>query len=415
MSEPRAARQHLEKIFHSALAAVRGSDRVAGALREQPLSSGAPVVALGKAAASMLEGALQGADAAVVSALLISKAAQLHAHVCGRPGVLCLAGGHPLPDARSLAAGRQLLAFLQACPPQQEVLFLVSGGSSSLVEVLRTGRNLADLQRVNHWLLGSGLDIVAINRVRRQLSAIKGGGLLHYLQGRPARVLLMSDVPDDDPAVIGSGLLFPPRDGSRAMPDLPAWISDLLEPETQRVPAPAKVSYRIVATLEMALAAAAQCARDLGYPARVRHPGLAGDAGQCGAGIADFLAGVEPGVYLWGGETTVRLPRHPGVGGRNQQLALSAALRLSGRRDIELLAAGSDGEDGNSQAAGAIVDGGTVARAQARGVGARACLEQADARRCLAASGDLLVTGPTGTNVTDLVIGVKLATGNCNA
>jgi glycerate 2-kinase len=409
MNDPRVARQHLEEIFRAGIAGVRGSDRVAEALREQPVQAGASIVAIGKAADSMLEGALQTAGGAPVSALLVSKPEQVRAYICGRPGVTCIEGGHPLPDARSLAAGRHLLAFLRACPGRQEILFLVSGGCSSLVEVLREGRQLEDLQRVNRWLLGSGLDIVATNRVRRELSAIKGGGLLRYLQDRPARVLLMSDVPGDDPAVIGSGMLFAPVDGERTLPELPDWVADLLPATARETPVPARIEYRIVATLEMALAAAQQQASELGYPVRVVQTRLAGDASQCGAGLADFLIGAEPGIYLWGGETTVRLPEHPGPGGRNQHLALSAALRLAGSNDTLLLAAGSDGEDGNSHAAGAIVDGGTLGRAYACGIDARASLEQAAAGRCLAASGDLLVTGQTGTNVTDLVIGMKLS------
>jgi hydroxypyruvate reductase len=120
------------------------------------------------------------------------------------------------------------------------------------------------------------------------------------------------------------------------------------------------------------------------------------------------LLDAGPGVRLWGGETTVVLPPQPGQGGRNQHLALAAALALRGRQDILLLAAGTDGNDGNTQAAGAIVDGGTVARAAAAGRDAARALREADAGGCLAAAGDLLVTGPTGTNVTDLAIGLKL-------
>jgi hydroxypyruvate reductase len=158
----------------------------------------------------------------------------------------------------------------------------------------------------------------------------------------------------------------------------------------------------------MALEAAAQQAARLGYPVQLVQADVTGNAEDHAMRIIDFLHTASPGVYLWGGETTVRLPKKPGQGGRNQQLALCAALQMADRPDFLLLAAGTDGNDGNTHSAGAIVDAGTLARATACGVDAMQSLENADAGSCLAASGDLLVTGPTGTNVMDIMIGMKL-------
>jgi hydroxypyruvate reductase len=167
------------------------------------------------------------------------------------------------------------------------------------------------------------------------------------------------------------------------------------------------VRHRIVANLKDALQGAAVQARTLGYRTHVIERRLAGDALQAGRDIVEALNHCPVGACLWGGETTVRLPAQTGQGGRNQSLALSAALALGGDEEIVLLAAGTDGTDGNSSAAGALIDGGSLARGKAAGFDAWQCLHNADAGSFLAASGDLITTGPTGTNVTDLVIAIR--------
>jgi hydroxypyruvate reductase len=354
----------------------------------------------------MLTGAREALGARLASALLITKPGHFDPEISQDARITSLAGGHPLPDAASLVAGDRLLAYLHDLPAGQPVLFLLSGGTSSLVEVPAPGVGLALLQRANRWLLGSGLDIHAVNCVRRALSAIKGGRLCRYLAGRPARVLLVSDVSGDDPASIGSGPLYAAAGVQHDLPELPDWL--VLPAAAPATPVDAPVPHTVVASLDQALAAGAARARELGYPATVMPGTLAGPAAAAGRHLVQSLLDAGPGVRLWGGETTVVLPPQPGQGGRNQHLALAAALALQGRQDILLLAAGTDGNDGNTQAAGAIVDGGTVVRAAAAGRDAARALREADAGGCLAAAGDLLVTGPTGTNVTDLAIGLKL-------
>jgi len=286
------------------------------------------------------------------------------------------------------------------------LLFLLSGGASSLIEVLPGGVTLQRLRRANRWLLGSGLDIRAMNRVRLGLSAIKGGRLLARLDKRPTRVLLISDVPGDDPAVIGSGPLYAATGQCDALPALPAWLA--MPAAGTLPPAAGTVPHHVIACLADALRAGADCAEALGYPACIMPAPLAGPAGSAAREIVRQLGAAAPGVYLWGGETTVVLPAHPGRGGRNQHLALAAACALQSQDDILLLAAGTDGDDGSTPAAGAIVDGTTVSRAAAAGQTAASALQRADTATCLAAAGDVLVTGPTGTNVMDMVIGLKL-------
>lgn len=399
------ARQDLETIFQAALAAVNGRTVVRDHLARQPPTGELAVVAIGKAASAMLAGARDALGERLAAALLITKPGHFDPDLQADARITCLAGGHPVPDASSLAAGDGLLRFLANLPAGRPVLFLLSGGTSSLVEVPAAGVDLALLRRANRWLLGSGLDIQAMNRVRRRLSAFKGGRLRTRLGERPAAVLLISDVAGDDPAVIGSGPLFPAPDAAGALPALPDWLA--LPPAVALPDSGATIPHRVLASLTMALTAGAAQARAMGFPATLMPDALDGPAADTGRAIVQRLRDADPGIYLWGGETTVVLPERPGQGGRNQHLALAAALELQGRRDILLLAAGTDGNDGTTPAAGAIVDGGTVARAAAAGRDAAAALERADAGPCLAAAGDVLVTGPTGTNVTDMVIGLK--------
>jgi len=278
------------------------------------------------------------------------------------------------------------------------------------VELPRPGVDLEALQRVNNWLLGSGLDILAINSVRCALSRIKGGGLLRHVADRSVRLMLISDVPGDDPAAIGSGLLVPsPRVMQRLQGlDLPAWLRAMLPESLPELPEVAP-GPELVATLRDAREAAAEAGRELGYDVRVQHANIAGDAGICGRRMALELADSWPGLIIWGGEPTVVLPPSPGRGGRNQHLALSVAEVIDGRRDLLFLSAGTDGSDGNTSDAGALVVGWSLRRARAEGWDAGDALARADSGSLLAASGDLINTGPTGTNVMDLMLGLKLA------
>lgn len=408
MPDMAGARQDLLTIFQAAISRVEGRRCVREALRDEP--GEVSLVALGKAAQSMAEGALDALGERVLDGLVISKPGHLDRPALAARGLTCLEGGHPLPDQRSLQAGEALEEFIRTRPADRALLFLISGGTSGLVESLREGVDLEGLQRINQWLLGSGLPIDAMNRVRTALSRIKGGGLIPLLQGRPTRVLLISDVPGDDPGVIGSGLLV-----AQSLPDvlddlqLPDWLISMLPASRQPSPVPAdNIRLRIVASLAEAREAAAARARELGYAVTLNRAHLGGDATVLGRRLGYELHDAWPGLYIWGGEPTMRLPDQPGQGGRNQHLALVVAGQIAGRRDICFLAAGTDGSDGPGEDAGALVDGGTVSRgSRVLGMDHETILAQADSGRFLAASGDLIHTGPTGTNVMDLMIGMK--------
>lgn len=405
-------RHWLEHCYAAGLQAVDGRQRVRRALEDCPLPGPVWLIAIGKAASAMAMGALDHLGSRCLGGLVVDKAPPADPRPFAALGIEWVTGGHPIPTGESLAAGERLFTALARTPPGATLLFLISGGASSLVEVPVAGLRLAELQQINRWLLGSGLPIGAMNLVRTAISRIKGGGLLTELPERPLRVLAISDVPGDDPAVIGSGLLVPAPDlGSTvARLDLPPWLcawvdAGLVQRDGQPEQGP---TIELVATLDMAKSAAATAARALGLQVLVHPEFLAGDAAERGRELARLVIEGPPGLHVWGGETTIQLPPHAGQGGRNQHLALAAARELSGHPGCLLLAAGTDGSDGPTEDAGALVDAWTVERAAIDGFDAADCLARADSGSLLAATGDLIHTGPTGTNVMDLVLGLKI-------
>ena len=194
---------------------------------------------------------------------------------------------------------------------------------------------------------------------------------------------------------------------SIALPDdLPDWILNLL-PDSDESLSLASFPNYVIANLDTAREVVAQTIREAGLPVTVIKDELSGSAETSGIRVAEFLSHAAPGCYIQGGETTVELPSEPGRGGRNQQIALTVATQITGRRDILAMAIGTDGDDGNTDDAGALVDGGTIDRGRDAGLDAFDCLRRADAGSFLEASGDLVTTGPTGTNLRDLVIALK--------
>jgi len=342
------------------------------------------VAAVGKAAGSMALGAVDALGPGLERTLVITRSGHLAPELLAIAGVEAHESAHPIPDERSLAAGRRLLDWVGALPAAVSPLFLVSGGASSLVEVLEPGVSLAELERLSARGLADGVPIGELNARRARLSQIKGGRLSARLGGRAARALFISDVPDDDPAVIGSGLLGPAADSGD------------------------RIERQVVASVERAMDGVAAASRQRGLTVECVRQRYAGDATRLAARFTHELLISNTQVRVWGGESTVRLPPHPGRGGRNQHLALAAARFLPEHPDLLLLAAGTDGTDGPTEAAGGLVDADTCARLALSGLDADDCLTRADSGTALAAAGALVRTGPTGTNVADLVIGLKL-------
>ncbi len=400
----------LRDIFDAGVTRVRGEHAVANWLRHHPDLQYNSVFAVGKAAAAMTLGAMRERD--FERGLVITKHDHLEPELQQFPQLDCLESDHPVPGDASLNAGQKLITFLEQAPAEATFLALISGGASSLAEALAPGLDLDALEALTQCLLREGLTINEMNAVRRSISRIKGGRLAHYLKGRATCALLISDVPGDDPAVIGSGPLTPVRD--EVIPDtLNPTVRDILERATPMpVPEPeafAHLQTHIIATLDDAKTAAAKKAQELGLAVHVHSEFLEGEAEEVGRQLATFLRQPETpdGVHIWGGETTVHLPDQPGRGGRNQQLALAAACALDGAEGVEFLSCGTDGSDGPTQDAGGLVDGSTLEHGRAQNLDATDFLGRADAGTYLEAVAALVTTGPTGTNVMDLVLANK--------
>ena len=384
-----ADRRHalLLDLLQAGLQAVEGRRCVRAALRAKPpLPRDAPVwaAAIGKAAASMALGAADALGDSLQRVLVITKSGHLAPELLSLPAVEAYESAHPIPDERSLAAGRRLLEWLDELPPAAAPLFLISGGASSLVEVLEPGVTLAQLEQLSARGLADGMSIGELNARRAQLSLIKGGRLAARIAERTALALFISDVPGDDPAVIGSGLLGPAAGGV-----------DLIE-------------RRLVASVAGAMEGVAAAASRQNLTVERVSERFAGEATRLAARFTHELLIGGTQVRVWGGESTVSLPAHPGRGGRNQHLALAAARFLPEYPELLLLAAGTDGTDGPTEEAGGLVDAETCARLALAGLEPDDCLARADAGTALAAADALVRTGPTGTNVADLVIGLKL-------
>ncbi|MDJ0664147.1 MAG: DUF4147 domain-containing protein [Acidimicrobiia bacterium] len=399
MDDP-AARRALVACFEAGLAAVDPATAVQRNLI--PTSGRVVVMALGKAAPAMARGAAAALGRAELEGLVVSN----HEDEIP-PGLELLIGSHPVPDHRSHHAGMALLDLADTLGPADTALVLLSGGGSALAVAPVPGVSLADLAATNELLLRSGADIVATNTVRRRLSLLKGGGLA--AAAHPARLitLAVSDVVGDLPEVIASGPTVVTEDDADAAQrvtgklgiaaDLPAAVQAALRTPPS---AHAEVAgeYRVIAGAAAAAHAAATAGEGFGLQAKVIDTRMTGDAGTA-AGEALRRSG--PGLSIYAGETTVDVTGR-GSGGRNQEAALIAATLLDGTQGTWFLAAGTDGIDGTTPAAGAIVDGGTLERGRSAGLDAAAALDDNDSGSFFAALGEQLVTGPTGTNVGDL-------------
>lgn len=337
---------------------------------------------------------------------------------------------HPVPDAAGLAAGRQILDLVGAATVDDLVIVLISGGGSALLEA-PAGISLDDLQRLTASLLASGATINEINCLRKHMSLIKGGQLARAASPATLVTLVLSDVVGSPLDVIASGPSVPDANTwadawdvvqryelERALP--PAVLNRLqagLDGQILDTPKPgdpifANAHAVVVGDNRSAAHAACRQAQKSGYQALLLTTYLEGEASE--TAIFAVALGKEvkasghplpaPACLVLGGETTVTLGNNPGTGGRNQELALAAAIVLDGIDGITVAALATDGTDGPTDSAGAIVDGGTVGRGRAYGLDAEDFLRRHDAHPFLTATGDLLVSGPTRTNVNDLLL-----------
>jgi glycerate 2-kinase len=382
------------------------------------------VAAVGKAAARM-------ADAAgAVLGDLIERGLVVVPRGGGQPATArleCMHGSHPVPDDTSAAAADALLDLARTTPRGTLLLVLLSGGASALVAAPVAGLELRDVQLATAALLASGADIQAVNTVRRHCSRLKGGGLLRAAAGAAAVwTLALSDVIGDEPAAIGSGPTAPDPTTfgdaaailERWVPGAPGVLGAVLaegvagrREETVKPGDPLlrRATFVVVGSNVIAVDALAAAAGRAGYRAERLAQPIAGDAARAGEALGRRLRDPSAAggrvALVGGGEPTVQVVPG-GRGGRAQQLALAAAPVLAGTRCL-LLAAGTDGIDGPTDAAGAWVDGGTMAEAGRLGLDVAAALAATDAHPVLARLGALVRTGPTGTNVADVVLGLR--------
>jgi hydroxypyruvate reductase len=432
-------RELLAELYSVATAAVDPAPAVAARLERLPREPGRRrwLLALGKAAGPMARAAVETlarwgqepAGGLVVSPTL---------HPAPHARIQVVPGDHPEPGPGSRAAAEALGRVSAEVGPDDEVWVLLSGGSTSLLAAPVDGITPGELTAIYSLLLGSGLDITAMNRIRKRFSRWGGGRLARALAPALVRVFIVSDVIGDDLASIGSGpcvadpttaaevrrLLEQARLWARLPEAARRVIAASESGETAETPKPgdaafARVTLELIASNSLALEAAAKRAAELGLAPVVAATPLAGEASATGLSVAASLlqhcgpggntqpAGRRP-CFIWGGETTVTLGEAPpGMGGRCQELALAAARALSGAPPgVALLAAGTDGRDGPTDAAGAIVDGLTWRAVAEAGRDPARDLAAHDAYRALDAAGALLRVGLTGTNVMDVVIGV---------
>lgn len=426
----------LAQIRNAALAAVDPRKGVRMSLQRPQIAQALRgdegrllLLGVGKAAIKMTEAALSMLGDEVSEGIVVTKYDHATDHTLPSR-IRLFEAGHPVPDAAGLRGASAVRGLLATTKPQDRVLLLLSGGGSSLLSLPVDCVPLVDLQTTTELLLRSGATIGELNAVRKHLSQLKGGQLARHAAPAPIVTLILSDVVGDRLDIIASGPTAPdPTTFEDAwavlaryglLDAVPTTVLEYLQagqrqeqPETPKPGAPLFDNVRayIVGSNRSAAQSAVESAEELGYRSLLLTTYVEGEAREVAKVAAALVKGLvyhgvpcpPPACLVWGGETTVTV-RGQGKGGRNQELALAAALEIAGLENVALMALATDGTDGPTDAAGAIVDGKTLKRAEALGKDPVAALKDNDAYPFLDAVGALLRTGPTGTNVNDLLV-----------
>ena len=404
-----------ECLYRDAMTIVRGAIRhvmpeeaVRRALEDRSFPGKVVLVAVGKAAWNMAAAAVDTLGCPVDRGVVVTK----YGHVRGEiPGCICLEAGHPVPDENSFTATREALKAVRGLAPEDTVLFLLSGGGSALFEDPLVPAE--DLQDVTSQLLACGADIVEINTIRKRLSGVKGGRFA--LQCLPARVfaVVLSDILGDPLDSIASGPAYPDSSTCEQAQEIVKKyglsfsqpVMNQLREETPKELS--NVETVITGSVRELCAAAAEECQALGYEPQILTDMLNCEAREAGAwlgGLAKEHAGRGKALALIaGGETVVRLTGK-GKGGRNQELALSAAAEIAGVPGVCVFSVGSDGTDGPTDAAGGIVDESTKEQLEKKGISISNILAENDSYHALELVNGLIITGPTGTNVNDVAV-----------
>jgi glycerate 2-kinase len=404
--EPQAL---LRAMFDAAVASALPSKVLSAHLPEKPRGR-CIVVGAGKASAAMAQALEQAWPDVPLLGVVVTR----YGHAVPTQKIKIIEAAHPVPDENSLRAADEILDTVTNLSPDDLVIALISGGGSALLVAPLPGLTLQDKQDINRALLRSGAAIGDMNTVRKHLSRIKGGKLAAAAAHARVVTLVISDVPGDDPAIIASGPTVPdattPQDAldilTRFNIPVSAPIKAALHNAAHINRTIPKPDVRMIASPAMALAAAADVARQHGITPVLQGDALEGEAAGVGKNLSSIAQSSaqtdQPIVYLSGGETTVTVgAKGAGRGGRNMEFLLSCAIQLAGQSNIYALAADTDGIDGTEDAAGAMLTPDTLRRAQALNLDAQDFLTRHDSYSFFHALDDLLVTGPTLTNVND--------------
>lgn len=406
----RELRRDAEAIMTGAIEAVRPDEAVRRALSTMELEGRIYLVAVGKAAWQMAKAALVHLPGPIERGMVITKYGHVKAEL---PGVQCFEAGHPVSDENGYKATEAVLDMTATLTKEDTVLFLLSGGGSALFE--KPLIPAEELQSITRQLLACGADIVEMNTVRKRLSAVKGGKFALHCAPASVRGIVLSDILGDPLDMIASGPAT--ADSStceQAMEVIRKYNIQIsreaeicLGQETPKeVP---NACMQVIGSVRELCTAAEKVCRSLGYEPVYLTDRLCCEAREAGRFLANILQSHRGDgnslAFLAGGETVVHLQGN-GLGGRNQELALAAAKELAGMEGVAVFSFGSDGTDGPTDAAGGYVDGDTADEMKSKGVDLEQMLQNNDANHALAAVEGLLFSGPTGTNVNDLAVGL---------
>ena len=401
-------RTHADKIIHDAIQAVLPDAAVHRALAGKEFPGRVVLVSAGKAAWQMAKAAHAVLGSRIDRGVVVTK----YEHVMGDiPGISCYEAGHPVPDENSFRATQEALGAVSGLTEQDTVLFLLSGGGSALFEdPLVSGQELQDVTR---QLLACGADIVEMNTIRKRLSNVKGGRFAMHCAPAQVYAIVLSDILGDPLDMIASGPACPDTSTcEQAMAivekyglKLSVTALKLLQQETPKELT--NVTTQINGSVKELCAAAAESCKELGYEPVMLTDQLDCQAREAGAFLAS-IAKTHAGsgkklAFIAGGETVVHLTGK-GLGGRNQELALSAAMGIANLSGVAVFSVGSDGTDGPTDAAGGYVDTDTAKTLMEQGIDIFSVLQDNDAYHALQACNGLVVTGPTGTNVNDVAV-----------
>lgn len=405
-----ALRRDAEAIARRAVAAVSPEAAVRRALAGKRFPGRLYLVSVGKAGWKMAQVAAECLTQPLENGIVVTKYAHVEHPI---PGVSCYEAGHPVPDENTFKATQAVLDMTADLAAEDTVLFLLSGGGSALFEQPLVDE--AELQAITKQLLASGADIVEMNTIRKRLSRVKGGRFAQWCAPAHVEAIVLSDILGDPLDMIASGPAAPDKstcaDALAIVQKYDLKLSEVAEQLLRRETPKSlsNVNTQVIGSVRELCRAAGEAAAALGYEPVLLTDRLDGEAKEAGVFLADILkthaADGKKLAFLAGGETVVHLTG-TGLGGRNQELALAAAPGLAGLANTAVISVGSDGTDGPTDAAGGYADGETVAALAAKGLTVPAVLADNDAYHALQAVEGLVITGPTGTNVNDIAIGL---------